>query len=300
MAGAGGCEFFQTGDAHFDDFRTKEAFYTTVARARRFIEDNVPFSSMDPADNLISGATGYGLAALGQTYLVYLPTGGAVSLNLTGVSGAFKVRWFDPRNGGALQTGSVAEITGGSVRSLGNPPDNPGLDWAALVAVCPDAYRDADADGHGDPTASLVIGCDESPPPGYVANTTDCNDANATEYANAPETNDGIDNQCNGDAGFGVTDELSGVNGFATAGDKTLFSWTPQADATYYDVLRSTTPDFSSGCTLFSSSDPFIIDAEVPPYGTEFNYLVRPSAPYIGSWGQLSDGSERVAACMTP
>jgi hypothetical protein len=135
MAGAGGCEFFQTGDAQFDDFRTKEAFYTTVARARRFIEDNVPFSSMAPADSLISGATGYGLAAPGQIYLVYLPAGGAVSLNLTGVSGSFEVRWFDPRNGGALQTGSVSNITGGSVRSLGNQPDNPGSDWAALVQV---------------------------------------------------------------------------------------------------------------------------------------------------------------------
>ncbi len=146
----------------------------------------------------------------------------------------------------------------------------------------------------------MVISCDGSVPPGYVNNSTDCNDANVTVYANVPEINDGIDNQCNGNAGFGVTDELSGVSGFATAGDSTLFSWTPQTGATSYDVLRSTTPDFSSGCTLFSSSEPLIVDTELPADGIGFNYLVRPSAPYIESWGQMSDGSERIGGCLTP
>jgi hypothetical protein len=134
-AGAGGCEFFQTGDAGFDDFRSKEAFYATVARARKFFEDNLPYPGMEPADGLLSGATGYALAKAGQVYLVYLPGGGAVSLDLTGVSGNFDVRWFDPRNGGGLQTGSVASITGGSFEALGDPPDNSGPDWAVVVRV---------------------------------------------------------------------------------------------------------------------------------------------------------------------
>jgi len=133
LAGAGGCEFFQTGDGSFDDFRTKETFYRTVARARGFLEANVPYTSMDPADAFLSGAAGYVLAKAGQTYLVYLTAGGTPSLNLGGASGSFSVRWFDPRNGGALQTGSVASVTGGGVRSLGSPPGSPSLDWAVLV-----------------------------------------------------------------------------------------------------------------------------------------------------------------------
>ncbi len=303
MAGAAGCEFFQTGDATFDDFRSKEAFYTIVARAGGFIRDNVPYTAMDPADSLLSGATGYCLATAGQIYLVYLPAGGAVSLNLTGVSGTFGVRWFDPRNGGALQTGSVASISGGSVRSLGNPPNNPGLDWAAVVGTCPGSrlvYRDADGDGYGDPNSSPVSSCGESIPTGYADNSTDCNDANATVYPDAMELNDHIDNECSGNAGFGVIDEISGASGFWTAGDKTLFSWTPQSGAASYDVERSTTPGFSSGCMPLSSSGAFIIDTQIPAAGVVFHYLVRPSAPYVGSWGQLSDGVSRVGTCLSP
>jgi hypothetical protein len=135
MAGAGGCEFFQTGDATFDDFRSKQSFYATVALARRFIEENVPFWQMDPADALTSGADAYALALQGLSYLVYVPSGGMVSLNLTSVGGSFDVRWFDPRNGGPLQTGDVNRIPGGTIAALGSPPNSTSSDWVALVTT---------------------------------------------------------------------------------------------------------------------------------------------------------------------
>ena len=135
VAGAAGCEYFRVGDGQIDDFRPYESFYTTLARARKFIQDNIPYVSMEPADSLVSGATGYGLAKTGQVYLVYLPAGGGASLNLTGVTGVFDVSWFDPRNGGGLQTGSVASITGGAVVPLGLPPNNTGSDWTVLVRI---------------------------------------------------------------------------------------------------------------------------------------------------------------------
>jgi hypothetical protein len=106
LAGAAGCEFFQTGDGQFDDFRTKESFYKTEVLARTFLETNVPFTTMDPADGLLSGATGYVFAKPGQVYLAFLTAGGSGSLDLTGTSGTFTVRWLDPRAGGALQWGA--------------------------------------------------------------------------------------------------------------------------------------------------------------------------------------------------
>jgi hypothetical protein len=159
-------------------------------------------------------------------------------------------------------------------------------------------YRDADGDGSGDPAVTTGTNCDGSIPAGYAADGTDCDDTNAAIHPHAPEINDGIDNQCLGDAGYGVTDEISGVSGFSTLGDKTRFSWDAQGSATSYDVVRSTTRDFSSGCMIFPSSQAFVIDADLPPDEGGFYYLVRPSAPYVGSWGQNSDGTPRAVSCL--
>ena len=145
LAGAGGCEYFQTNDETFDDFRLKESFYTTLVRARTFLEANVPFPRMDSADALLSGASGYVFAEPGEIYVVFLSAGGSASLDLTGVTGSFPVRWFDPRNGGALQNGSVTSVSGGGVRALGAPPSEPTLDWVALVGSAAPAPGEASA-----------------------------------------------------------------------------------------------------------------------------------------------------------
>lgn len=56
-------------------------------------------------------------------------------------------------------------------------------------------YKDADGDGFGN-IDSTIQSC--SPPPGYVANNTDCDDHKATVHPGAPEICDGLDNNCNG------------------------------------------------------------------------------------------------------
>jgi hypothetical protein len=57
-------------------------------------------------------------------------------------------------------------------------------------------YRDADADGYGDPDDSIEV-TNPSPPNGYVGNNSDCNDANATINPEAEEVCDQTDNNCN-------------------------------------------------------------------------------------------------------
>jgi hypothetical protein len=66
-----------------------------------------------------------------------LKTGATTNLDLSGatVGENFKVQWYDPRNGGPLQDGSVTQVTGGGTVSLGQPPSDAGEDWAILVTA---------------------------------------------------------------------------------------------------------------------------------------------------------------------
>ncbi|MDA0920824.1 MAG: hypothetical protein O2945_17270, partial [Planctomycetota bacterium] len=77
--------------------------------------------------------TPYCLAKPGEIYLVYLPQGGTNSLDLTGSKGKFSVQWFNPRSGGALTTGSVQTVTGGTSVTLGEPSSDAGKDWLAII-----------------------------------------------------------------------------------------------------------------------------------------------------------------------
>lgn len=66
-------------------------------------------------------------------------------------------------------------------------------------------YRDNDDDGWGQ-TADSTVFCQAEDP--YDATQGgDCNDANDAVYPGAPEGCDGVDNQCEGDPGYGQVDE---------------------------------------------------------------------------------------------
>ncbi len=92
---------------------------------------------MSNADELVGNPqydnSRYCFAKANDVYLVYLPSGGPATLDLSKASGTFSVSWFDPRNGGALKKGSVSAVKGGASAPLGEPPDNPSEDWLVVV-----------------------------------------------------------------------------------------------------------------------------------------------------------------------
>jgi hypothetical protein len=132
---------------------------------------------------------------------------------------------------------------------------------------------------------------------GYSECDGDCNDQDWATYPDAPERNDGQDNQCPGDTGYGLIDEISGLAGFFNPGDTTEYSWPAQPGATLYGAARSGVSDFSHDCTTITTDVPLIIDPAVPPSGSVFFYLVRSLLPFAGSWGMDSAGSERDFVC---
>ena len=78
-------------------------------------------------------------------------------------------------------------------------------------------YEDADADSFGTPSVTDVA-CYQ--PSGFVADNTDCDDAEASTYPGADETCDGTDNNCDG-----TTDEDAAID---------VRTWYRDADADSY------------------------------------------------------------------
>jgi len=76
----------------------------------------VNLAAMTPQGELAS--TGFCLAEPGKEYLVYLPEGGEVTVDLSGASGSIAVEWFDPRSGDTTQ----GHITSGGQKHSFQPP----------------------------------------------------------------------------------------------------------------------------------------------------------------------------------
>jgi len=133
----------------------REELWRYLWFARRFMEQNLPFWEMEPADELSKGGgtipVGIGngksvnlgpqvFAKRGQVYAVYFPIASPTgALDLTDLKGRAGQRWFNPRTGEFV--GKEVEIAGGGDRPLGPPPNEPNADWVVLIVIRPAATR---------------------------------------------------------------------------------------------------------------------------------------------------------------
>ena len=84
----------------------------------RILAERMNLAAMTPRPELAS--TGFCLAEPGRQYLVYLPDGGEVRVDLSAASGSLTVEWFNPRSG---ETAQVQSTSGGQRRSYKPPFD---------------------------------------------------------------------------------------------------------------------------------------------------------------------------------
>ncbi|OQC65723.1 MAG: hypothetical protein BWX48_02236 [Verrucomicrobia bacterium ADurb.Bin006] len=106
-------------DAYDGSVSPVEARCEPVRRAMghsRRLAERVTLAAMTPRDALAS--TAYCLANPGKEYLVYLPNGGEVTMDLSGATGMLVAEWFNPRTGAPTNAGTVE---GGAKRSLRAP-----------------------------------------------------------------------------------------------------------------------------------------------------------------------------------
>ena len=94
-----------------------EALRLGLGQTRR-LAGRVDLAAMAPHDDLAS--TRYCLSRPGVAYIVYLPEGGEVDLDLSGASGAFRVEWTHPIEGTATRAGGrrhAEDLEGGAPRA---------------------------------------------------------------------------------------------------------------------------------------------------------------------------------------
>lgn len=135
MAGGSGAEWYfgyknHNNDLGCEDWRSRDRMWDYTRYGIEFFQKYVPFSEMEPADNLVIGGN-YCLAKKNEMYLIYLPYGGKTKLDLTSVSGSYSVNWYNPRTGGEMIEGKALEA--GGIVDLGAAPSDAEKDWAIVV-----------------------------------------------------------------------------------------------------------------------------------------------------------------------
>jgi len=90
-------------DLNAEDWRSRDALWNYTRHAMEFYRNNqIPFWEMENANNLTRSERDFVFAKQGKIYTIYLPDGGAASLNLQGNNGTYTVGWYNPRTGGSL------------------------------------------------------------------------------------------------------------------------------------------------------------------------------------------------------
>lgn len=139
MAGGYGNEWYfgyqhDHSDLTCQDFRSRDNWWDYCRIALDFFtQNNLPFWQMSNNNDISSADNDYCFYKPGSVYVVYLKNGGTTDLDLRGFTGPFEVKWYDPRSGGHLQSGSVTEVDGGDWVNIGLAPDSTSEDWTVLI-----------------------------------------------------------------------------------------------------------------------------------------------------------------------
>ena len=166
MAGGCGVEWYfgysyPNTDLNAEDWTTRENVWNFTRHAVTFFQNHLPFTQMKSNDGLTSSGNDYVFAKEGEVYAVYLKNGGSTNLNITGGSKSYTIQWYNPREGGALVNGTVAQVNGPGNVGIGQPPSQTSQDWVALIksgGTSSPLYGDASEDGNVNSyDASLVL-----------------------------------------------------------------------------------------------------------------------------------------------
>ncbi len=143
MAGGAGVEYYfgyqlPQNDLICEDWRSRDQSWNYGRIALEFFHDHeIPFWRMSCRDELVGNPTHsnsrYCLAEEGDVYVIYLPDGGTTELDLGEMNATWYIGWYNPREGGEIQSGSVEMISGPGEVSIGSAPTDADQDWVVVV-----------------------------------------------------------------------------------------------------------------------------------------------------------------------
>lgn len=71
-----------------------------IGYANKFFNSSgIGIIEMEPHNNIVKSGNAFVLASVGKEYVVYLPDGGSVRIDMTEARGILEVRWFNPHTG---------------------------------------------------------------------------------------------------------------------------------------------------------------------------------------------------------
>lgn len=137
MAGGAGVEWYfgykyAHNDLNCEDWRSRDEVWNQTKYALDFFQTHLPFTKMDSADGLTDNSDDYVFSLNGSIYAIYLPKVTETYIDLFGSDATFSIKWYNPRTGGKLNTGTVKNVKGGKKVSIGFPPTKEN-DWVALL-----------------------------------------------------------------------------------------------------------------------------------------------------------------------
>jgi hypothetical protein len=137
LSGAAGVEWYfgannRYNDLNAEDWRSRDRLWELTKHAMDFFQTHLPYWEMQASYDIVNVKGAYCLQKSGELFAIYLPDSKEHTINLEATKNTFEVKWFDPLKGGALNSGTVKSVVGGSVVQIGLPPSDE-QDWVVLL-----------------------------------------------------------------------------------------------------------------------------------------------------------------------
>lgn len=115
--------YFQYGD----NLKPNTPGRTYCTYLAQFFTQKTDFWKLHPHNEIVTKGTGYCIANHGREYVIYLPFGGSIMIDLSAWRGTFNVVWYNPRTAEFIDQ---AITTGGVISSFIAPDLN---DWVLHI-----------------------------------------------------------------------------------------------------------------------------------------------------------------------